>query len=379
MYLTNTILEDTYEAVNSITAENNVTVTGTATLKAGNTIILKPGFHIDYGSNFTAKIETVPNTAKRFYNLKDHLGSIRVVVNETGEIVSSDAGVYPALGGNPCGMILNGRSTNTAYTNAKYKFTSKERDVETGYDYFACLPKSERRRKGARHYDSRIGRWLQVDPLAEKYFGWSPYNYTLNNPIKFVDPNGSEIWIITQRNSNGDATEYVQYKEGNLFNSDGTKYKGNNLFALKVKQTINNLLKLNNSELTEMIKTLENSTNKHWAEFDEFFPENDRVTSTDGVRSNRGEQTGSHLALGLLGGPIENNLPSTPESTLAHELSHSYDFDQGNLKGYFDQRNVPHHKRSSEQRAVYYENIVRNKMGLDPRKTYGGKKINATK
>ncbi|HMT54823.1 MAG TPA: hypothetical protein PKD16_17150, partial [Saprospiraceae bacterium] len=26
-------------------------------------------------------------------------------------------------------------------------------------------------------------RWLSVDPLAEKYWSWSPYNYSLNNPI----------------------------------------------------------------------------------------------------------------------------------------------------------------------------------------------------
>jgi len=61
----------------------------------------------------------------------------------------------------------------------KYKFTGKERDVETGYDYF-----------GARYYDSRIGRWLQVDPPADKYPEVSCYNYTLDNPLKFIDPNG---------------------------------------------------------------------------------------------------------------------------------------------------------------------------------------------
>jgi len=52
----------------------------------------------------------------------------------------------------PFGVIMPGRSQVSSSDN-KYKFTSKERDTETGYDYF-----------GARCYDSRIGRWLSVDP-----------------------------------------------------------------------------------------------------------------------------------------------------------------------------------------------------------------------
>ncbi len=104
----------------------------------------------------------------------NHLGSIRVVVDTAGEIVSySD---YDAWG-----MILNGRSSNFGFADDKYKFTGKELETETGYFHF-----------GARAYDGRIGRWNVVDPLFEKYPNVNPYNYVLNNPLRFIDPKGME-------------------------------------------------------------------------------------------------------------------------------------------------------------------------------------------
>ena len=65
-----------------------------------------------------------------------------------------------------------------------YKYNGKELDTKKGlnwYDY------------GARHYDATLGRWFVVDPLAEKYYAWNPYNYCANNPVKFIDPNGRGI------------------------------------------------------------------------------------------------------------------------------------------------------------------------------------------
>ena len=61
----------------------------------------------------------------------------------------------------------------------RFTFTGKERDEETGYDYF-----------GARNYLPAISIWGAVDPLADKYIYNSPYVYCDGNPIRLVDPNG---------------------------------------------------------------------------------------------------------------------------------------------------------------------------------------------
>ncbi|MBM6672178.1 hypothetical protein H6B14_15715, partial [Phocaeicola coprophilus] len=50
---------------------------------------------------------------------------------------------------------------------------------------------------GARMYDASLGRWNMVDPLGEKYVNLSPYNYCVNNPLVYVDPNGLD-WFRTR-------------------------------------------------------------------------------------------------------------------------------------------------------------------------------------
>lgn len=38
-----------------------------------------------------------------------------------------------------------------------------------------------------------ISRWLSPDPLAEEYTSWSPYNFVMNNPIIYIDPDGRKV------------------------------------------------------------------------------------------------------------------------------------------------------------------------------------------
>ena len=72
----------------------------------------------------------------------------------------------------------------TSYS-ARYTFSGKERDEETGYSYF-----------GARYYNSSYSIWMSVDPMSDKYPSLSPYAYCGNNPVKCVDPRGEEIGPI---------------------------------------------------------------------------------------------------------------------------------------------------------------------------------------
>lgn len=46
---------------------------------------------------------------------------------------------------------------------------------------------------GARYYDPAVARWGQVDPLADQYAPYSPYNYVLGNPISLIDPDGMQV------------------------------------------------------------------------------------------------------------------------------------------------------------------------------------------
>jgi len=114
---------------------------------------------------------------KDYFYLKDHLGSNRLILRDDDGI-----GVVAAVNDYyPFGKIL--RTGGLVGGVNKLKFIGKERDSESGLDYF-----------GARYYDSNVGRWFGVDPFASRYAGWSPYNYGLNNPIRLVDPQGEDVW-----------------------------------------------------------------------------------------------------------------------------------------------------------------------------------------
>ncbi len=154
--------------------------------------------------------------AYRFF-LTDHLGSVRVVAAADGTVMQVNH--YYPYGG----LMTDPRHTisSPAASDSRYRFSSKELSEESGeYDF------------GARFLDPVPGRFITLDPLAEKYYNLSPYAYCAGNPISFVDPDGRKVFFAP-----GSSNEFKQrFKETVQFmNEKGTSF---NLAKLEESSTV---------------------------------------------------------------------------------------------------------------------------------------------
>ncbi len=108
------------------------------------------------------------------YYEKDHLASVRMVVNENGTI--EQVSHYYPFGG-----VYGDLSYNGEYQKSKY--IGKEFDHMHGLDWYD---------HGARMYDAARVAWDKTERLYGKFNNWNLYCYGLDNPIKFIDKDGRE-------------------------------------------------------------------------------------------------------------------------------------------------------------------------------------------
>ncbi|MBA5630381.1 DUF6443 domain-containing protein [Moheibacter lacus] len=192
------------------------------------------------------------------FNYTDHLGNVRLSYAKdpaTDELKIMEENHYYPFGlrhkkyalSTPKDILSNETETDKAlqdidptnpvlniYANYDYKYNGKEYQDELGlglYDY------------GWRNYDPALGRWMNIDPLAEKYASSNPYNYVLNNPINYVDPDGRYVKISynaetgelsiedMDNHKKGLQTVYVSAKG---YNVNGIRDKKGNLIANQV-------------------------------------------------------------------------------------------------------------------------------------------------
>ncbi|WP_246011593.1 RHS repeat domain-containing protein [Flavobacterium piscinae] len=142
---------------------------------------------------------TTNNIYRYVFNYTDHLGNVRLTYTKhpiTNVLTILEENNYYPFGLKHRNYNMNKKDyeklagtggieiTPTNLTIYDYKYNGKEWQDELGLNFYDF---------GARNYDPAIGRWMNIDPLAEKYRRWSNYNYCMNNPVYFIDPDGMQI------------------------------------------------------------------------------------------------------------------------------------------------------------------------------------------
>ncbi len=139
----------------------------------------------------------------------DHLGSVRSIVR-SGQVIERND--YYPYGGRHANSALTVDSTN------RWRFSGKEIQTTASVNLLDF---------GARMYDDRLCRWTTQDPMAEKYYGFSPYCYCAGDPVGLVDIDGQKLYF-----AKGSSEEFKKSFADAviIMNAKGTSY---NLAAIE--------------------------------------------------------------------------------------------------------------------------------------------------
>ena len=290
-------------------------------------------------------------SGKMQYFLRDHLGSVRVIAEDRHTVISRTDYL-------PFGVRMSGDGLTVGNPSARssfFGFSGKENEMWGGYDTADgdITPhwlKGERYQHfGARAYDPVSCIFMQVDPMAEKYYGMTPYGYCAGNPVMMMDPDGKKIVV------------------GSFFGRIMASLGFNN-FENKVQKHIQELKNVDSS-LHTSITRIEDSDKQYYIQ-----PVNKRI---DG-RSGNGYYRPTHT---LFYNPDSNTTQSGKNRDaivgLAHEFGHMDDDANGvsvekvNMKKISAGDKTEINKlEKREQNALKFENIVRAHLGIELRTRY---------
>ncbi|MBC9795835.1 DUF6443 domain-containing protein [Sinomicrobium weinanense] len=150
------------------------------------------------------------NTFKYMYQYKDHLGNIRLSYANMGTTSAPQLEVIEENNYYPFGLKHRGYNPQTSPLGnsvaQRWKFNGIELEESLGLNLYEME---------FRNYDATIGRFMNVDPLAEERISLTPYNFTQNNPVLRIDPLGL-------------LDTYGLEKDGNVVWLDATTYYDEN-------------------------------------------------------------------------------------------------------------------------------------------------------
>jgi RHS repeat-associated protein len=163
--------------------------------RSNGALVSATNFVYDASGQLMAEYTTpTPTTLGRQYLTQDHLGTTRLVTKATGTAANI---VYSRHDFMPFGEEIARGVNDYGPSALSLKFTGKERDGESGLDYFQ-----------ARYMSAALGRFTSADdPLVYADTGnpqsWNLFSYGLNNPVLYIDPDGHEPCVDGINPENG--------------------------------------------------------------------------------------------------------------------------------------------------------------------------------
>ncbi len=162
--------------------------------------IVSDGTTQDYAGNYIYKnnvleffnhpegyVNNNNGTFEYVYQYKDHLGNVRLSYQDADNngVIDAATEIIDEKNYYPFGLTHKGyNNIQSPLGNGvakKFGFGGKEYGEELGLDWYDVT---------ARNYDPALGRWMNIDPLADQMRRHSPYNYAFDNPLRFIDPDG---------------------------------------------------------------------------------------------------------------------------------------------------------------------------------------------
>ena len=273
-------------------------------------------------------------------HLRDHLGSVRAVVDgDTGAVIEA-SDYYPfgkriavttdsehaegSLSAAAPAVTSTGSATaQSAASPSRWRFSGKEDQSFLG----AAIPLLD---FGARMYNPATARWTAADPMAEKYYGISPYAYCGNSPMTYMDSDGRVIRLA-------------------------------NNYAVGIE----NIARISATSLGNQVIS-------HLIQSSDVYTLNSKFFTTDsGFDSN-------NLNINYVADPWRKELPGDGGSlnsmlAMGHESFHAFD----HSNRIFNSSNAAYRKDIIEPRAVSFANYLRQSYSLLPlREQYGNIKGN---
>lgn len=291
--------------------------------------------------------DTLNNFWRYEYDLKDHLGNLRVACRctEVKDATKPEQGNPPIIVQqahyDPWGLRLPFWGTdpnNDKYKGKpedRFKYNGKEQQSDIGYyDY------------GARMYDPTMGRWFGPDPLAEKYYPLSTYAYVGNNPIRYIDPDGMD-WNDPNDKKIADRLQQALSERLKVANAN-LKDANNRVAKLESKiakdgssKSLENRLDNARNDINAITATIAdlNSSSSELTEM-----ETTKLQKFTFIELSEGSQVGgTEKVNGIITMSITTN-----DDNAIHEASHGFQFYKGTVgKSILEREIVPYQRQYS--------------------------------